>query len=152
MYLLHQIITLKAQAPPQTFLFSALNIFSPKSIQYCIDTTRYLQRRINLYPQVILTRECNPPLAKANLTYATMVVSTAGHWKNYLLPKVEPPGIEGILTLFEVAMRRWTEEVQSALRTDARSSRVSYLSRSRLGSQRTSCSGLSIPPAYPRSL
>ena len=48
-----------------------------------------------------------------------MVVSTAGHWKNYLLPKVEPPGIEGILTLFEVAMRRWNEEVQSALRTDA---------------------------------
>ena len=37
-----------------------------------------------------------------------MVVSTAasGHWTNYLLPKVEPPGIEGILALFEVAMGR----------------------------------------------
>ena len=68
--------TLGAQAVPQTFLSSALNIFSPKSIRYCINTTRYLQRRINLYSQVILTRECNPPLSKAKLNYATMVVST----------------------------------------------------------------------------
>ena len=65
--------------------------------------------------------------------YAAMVVVsiTAGHWRNYLFkfPKVEPPGIEGIPTLFEVAwaMGQWAEEVvQSALRADAnRNSRVS---------------------------
>ena len=71
------------------------------------------------------------PTRKAS--YTPMVVSTAaGHWTNHLFPKVEPPGMEGILTLFEVAMSRWAEEVQRALRADARN----RVSRFRLGLQK----------------
>jgi hypothetical protein len=73
------------------------------------------------------------PLPKAN--YATMVVSTAGHWTKTVFSKVEPPGIQGVLNLFEVAMERWANDVQSALRMASKSD-VSYLSRFRLGSKR----------------
>ena len=73
------------------------------------------------------------PLPKAN--YATMVVSTAGHWTTGVFSNIEPPGMEGILKLFEIAMERWAEEIQSALRADARNN-DSYFSRFRVGSKR----------------
>ena len=73
------------------------------------------------------------PFAESELRYNGSEYNV-GHWTNYLFPKVEPP-VEGILRLFEVAMGRWAEEVESALRVDARN-RVSLLSRFRLGSQK----------------
>jgi len=97
------------------------------------DTSLFSDEVIWTLPVAEYLNEFLAPLPKAN--YATMVVSTAGHWTNYLFPNVEPPGMEGILRLFDAAMGRWAEEVQSALRADARN-RDTYLPRSRLGSQK----------------
>ena len=97
------------------------------------DTSLFSDDVIWTLPVAEYLNEFLAPLPKAN--YATMVVSTAGHWTDYLFQKVEPPGMEGILSLFEVAMGRWAEEVQSALHADA-GNRVTYLSRSRLGLQK----------------
>jgi len=47
--------------------------------------------------------------------FATMVVSTAGHWTETTFAKVQPPGIDGVLALFEVAMKHWAGKLQSAL-------------------------------------
>ncbi|KAF5328648.1 hypothetical protein D9619_011535 [Psilocybe cf. subviscida] len=52
--------------------------------------------------------------------YATMVVSTAGHWTTTLFSKVSPEGIDGVITLFEFAMKRWADIVQAALTKDQR--------------------------------
>ena len=46
------------------------------------------------------------PLPKAN--HATTVVSTARHWTNYLFPKVEPSGMEGILSS-PYLKQRWAD-------------------------------------------
>ena len=97
------------------------------------DTSLFSDEVIWTLPVAEYLSEFLAPLPKAN--YATMVVSTAGHWTDYLFPKVQPPGMEGILSLFEVAMERWAEEVQSALRADTRN-RVSYLSRFPLESEK----------------
>ena len=97
------------------------------------DTSLFGDEVIWTLPVAEYLNEFLAPLPKAN--YATMVVSTAGHWIDYLFPKVEPPGMDGILRLFEVAMGRWAEEVQSALRADVRH-RVSYQSRFGLGSRK----------------
>jgi hypothetical protein len=53
------------------------------------------------------------PLPTAN--YATMVVSTGGHWTTTLFAKVSPEGINGVLNLFKHAMQRWAVQVQEAL-------------------------------------
>ncbi|KAG6836542.1 hypothetical protein H0H93_006922 [Arthromyces matolae] len=60
--------------------------------------------------------------------YSTLVVSTGGHWTTSLfggyLPDRPPafegakPGLEGVIDLFEHAIRKWAGDVQSAL--DAR--------------------------------
>lgn len=97
------------------------------------DTSLFSDEVIWTLPVAEYLSEFLAPLPKAN--YATMVVNTAGHWANHLFPKIEPPGMEGILSLFEVAMGRWAEEVQSALSADARN-RDPYLSSSRFGSQK----------------
>ena len=97
------------------------------------DTSLFSDEVIWTLPVAEYLNEFMAPLPKAN--YATMVVSTAGHWSTGVFSKVEPPGMEGILSLFEVAMARWAEQVQSALRADVRN-RISYLSRFRLGSKK----------------
>jgi hypothetical protein len=81
------------------------------------DTSLFSDEGIWTLPVGEYLSEFLAPLPKAN--YATMVVNTAGHWTTGVFSKVEPPGMEGILSLFEVAMARWAEEVQSALRADA---------------------------------
>ncbi|KAF8965556.1 hypothetical protein BDZ97DRAFT_1903997 [Flammula alnicola] len=53
------------------------------------------------------------PLPDAN--YATMVVSTGGHWTTTLFSKVSPPGMQGVMSLFEAAMQRWAQKLQDAL-------------------------------------
>ena len=59
-----------------------------------------------------------------------MVVNTAGHWTTGVFSKIEPPGMEGVLNLFEAATEQWAERLQSALRADAvrRRNSVSFLS------------------------
>lgn len=98
-----------------------------------IQTSIFSDEAIWTLPVAEYLNEFLAPLPKGN--YATMVVSTAGHWTTGVFSTVEPPGMESILSLFEVAMGRWAEEVQSALRADA-SNKTSYLSRFRLGSKR----------------
>ena len=66
------------------------------------DTSLFSEDVIWTFPVTEYFSEFSAPLPRAN--YATIVVCTAGHWTNYLFPKVEPPGMEGILRLFEVAM------------------------------------------------
>lgn len=78
------------------------------------DTSLFSDDGVWTLPVAEYVNEFLTPLPKAN--YATMVVSTAGHWTTTVFSKVEPPGIEGILSLFEVAMERWAEDVQRALR------------------------------------
>ncbi|PPQ71346.1 hypothetical protein CVT26_011983 [Gymnopilus dilepis] len=53
------------------------------------------------------------PLPKAN--FATMIVSTGGHWTTALFSNTSQPGIEGVLALFEGAMDTWAQKVQQAL-------------------------------------
>ena len=113
-------------------LIAIHNASLPKNVTLN-DTTLFSDEGIWTLPVAEYTNEFLAPLPKGN--YATMVVSTAGHWTTHVFSKVEPPGIEGILSLFEVAMNRWAEEVQSAFRADARNS-ISYLSRFRLGSKK----------------
>ncbi|KAF5328649.1 hypothetical protein D9619_011536 [Psilocybe cf. subviscida] len=50
--------------------------------------------------------------------YATMVVSTAGHWRPSLFSKVSPEGLDGVIALFEFAMKRWADTLQAALTKD----------------------------------
>ncbi|KAF8149407.1 hypothetical protein B0H34DRAFT_667509 [Crassisporium funariophilum] len=69
------------------------------------------------------------PLPQGN--YATMVVSTAGHWTTSTFSKANPPGISGILHLFEEAMKQWAGEIQTALWKDERSSGSFRLMNSR---------------------
>ncbi|KAF8167116.1 hypothetical protein B0H34DRAFT_680317 [Crassisporium funariophilum] len=47
--------------------------------------------------------------------YSTMIVGTGGHWTTMLFPGTSPPGIDGILLLFEAAMKEWVAVVQKAL-------------------------------------
>ena len=96
------------------------------------DTSLFSDEVIWTLPVAEYISEFLAPLPKAN--YATMVVSTAGHWADHLFPKIEPPGMEGILKLFEVAMERWAEEVQSAIHADAMHRNL-YLSKFRLESR-----------------
>ena len=100
------------------------------------DTSLFSEEGIWTLPVKEYLNEFLSPLPKAN--YATMVVSTAGHWTTGVFSKVEPPGMEGIFNLFEAAMGRWAEEVQNALQADARdsSSSASNPSKSRLGSKK----------------
>jgi hypothetical protein len=114
-----ELISIHKSSQPENVALSDTSLFSEEVI-WTLPVAEYLSEFLG-------------PLPKAN--YATMIVSTAGHWTNYLFPKVEPPGMEGILRLFEVAMERWAEEVQSALSTDARNG-FSYLSKFHLGSRR----------------
>ncbi|PPR07553.1 hypothetical protein CVT24_008749 [Panaeolus cyanescens] len=55
------------------------------------------------------------PRPEAN--YKTMIVSTGGHWTTSLFSKTLPsgPGIEGVMLLFEGAVKRWAERVQGAI-------------------------------------
>jgi len=60
------------------------------------------------------------PLPQAN--YHTMIVSTAGHWTTTMFSGFRDEsksskgyGIDGVLKLFETAMPRWAQEVQSIL-------------------------------------
>ncbi|KAF8149408.1 hypothetical protein B0H34DRAFT_802407 [Crassisporium funariophilum] len=69
------------------------------------------------------------PLPKGN--YATMVVNTAGHWSETALAKVNPPGIKGILHLFEEATKQWADKLQAALWKDERGSGSFRLMNSR---------------------
>ena len=100
------------------------------------DTSLFSEEGIWTLPVAEYVDEFLAPLPKGN--YATMVVSTAGHWTTSVFSKVEPPGIKGVLNLFEAAVERWSEEVQSALRMHARTdvfSDVSYPPWFRLWSQ-----------------
>jgi len=90
------------------------------------DTSLFSDEKLWTLPLAEYLEEFLAPLPKAN--YATMVVSTAGHWTKTVFSKVEPPGIKGVLNLFEVAMEKWAEDVQSTLRKHPRND-VSYLSR-----------------------
>ncbi|PFH53720.1 hypothetical protein AMATHDRAFT_136828 [Amanita thiersii Skay4041] len=61
------------------------------------------------------------PLPHGN--YRTMVVSTAGHWTTTLFSGFRDEkkaskgyGIDRVLKLFNIAMKKWSDEVQSALR------------------------------------
>ena len=56
------------------------------------DTSLFSEVVIWTFPVTEYFSEFLAPLPRAN--YATIVVSTAGHWTNYLFPKVEPPGIK----------------------------------------------------------
>ncbi|ETW81157.1 hypothetical protein HETIRDRAFT_385902, partial [Heterobasidion irregulare TC 32-1] len=65
------------------------------------------------------------PLPRAH--YATLVVSTAGHWTTTLFGGLRDAsrendgyGIEHVLELFAAAMRRWAEDVQRAMDEDRR--------------------------------
>jgi hypothetical protein len=68
------------------------------------DTSLFSDEGIWTLPVTEYLSEFLAPLPKAN--YVIMVVSTAGHWTTGVFSKVEPPGMEGILSLFEVAMER----------------------------------------------
>jgi hypothetical protein len=83
-----------------------------------LNTSLFSDEGLWTLPVAEYLNEFLAPLPKGN--YATMVVSTAGHWTTHVFSEIEPPGMEGILSLFEVAMGRWAEEVQSALWADAR--------------------------------
>lgn len=111
-----ELISIHNSSQPQNATLDDASLFSDEGI-WTLPVAEYVN-------------EFLAPLPKAN--YATMVVSTAGHWTTTTFSKVEPPGIEGILKLFEVAMERWAEDVQSALQAQARR-KVSSLSRFRLG-------------------
>ncbi|KZT65359.1 hypothetical protein DAEQUDRAFT_747087 [Daedalea quercina L-15889] len=52
--------------------------------------------------------------------YGTLLVSTGGHWTTTLMSAFRDEGargqgIDGVLALFDAAMRRWAEDVQGAL-------------------------------------
>ncbi|KAF8802701.1 hypothetical protein BYT27DRAFT_7215206 [Phlegmacium glaucopus] len=91
------------------------------------DTTLFSDERLWTLPIAEYLNEFLVPLPEAN--YATMVVSTAGHWTTTVFSKVEPPGINGVLNLFEVAMEKWAEEIQSTLQKHPRDEDAAYLSR-----------------------
>jgi len=106
-------------------LISIHNSSQPENVTLD-DPSLFSEEGIWTLPVAEYLNEFLSPLPKAN--YATMVVSTAGHWVTTAFSKVQPPGINGILSLFEVAMKRWAEDVQSALSTYPRET-PSYLSR-----------------------
>lgn len=63
------------------------------------------------------------PLPEAN--YGTLIASTAGHWTTTVLRGFRDEskassgyGIEKVLDLFSVAMKKWADEVQAALDKD----------------------------------
>ena len=114
-----EIISIHKSSQPENKTLTDTSLFSDEGI-WTLPVTEYLSEFLS-------------PLPKAN--YATMVVSTAGHWTTGVFSKVEPPGMEGILSLFEVAMGRWAEEVQNALQADARNV-VSHSSKFPLGSKK----------------
>ena len=88
------------------------------------DTSLFSEEGLWTLPVAEYLDEFLAPLPKAN--YATLVASTAGHWTTTVFPKIQPPGIKGVLNLFEVAMERWAEDVQDALWTNARADSSSW--------------------------
>jgi len=94
-----ELISIHSSSQLQTTTLNDTSLFSDEGT-WTLPVTEYLDQFL-------------APLPEAN--YATMVVSTAGHWTTTVFSKVQPPGIEGILKLFGVAMERWAEDVQSAL-------------------------------------
>ena len=105
-----ELISIHKSTQPQNVTLDDTSLFSDEGL-WTLPVAEYLD-------------EFLAPLPKAN--YATMVVSTAGHWTTTVFSKIEPPGITGVLRLFELAMERWAEDVQSALKAHTRD-RVSKL-------------------------
>lgn len=77
------------------------------------------------------------PLPQAN--YRTMIVSTAGHWTTTMFSgfrdeskSSEGYGIDGVLKLFETAMPRWAQEVQSILNRKAGNTKRRVVARAYL--------------------
>lgn len=56
--------------------------------------------------------------------YATMVVSTGGHWTTTLFEHASPPGIDGVVALFAAAMNVWARGVQDVLTAQPRRKHV----------------------------
>ena len=56
--------------------------------------------------------------------YATMIVSTGGHWTTTLFAHVAPSGIDGVVALFSAAMEFWARGVQDVLTAHPRRKRV----------------------------
>lgn len=94
-----ELISIHTSSQPETVTLNDTSLFSDEGI-WTLPVAEYVDEFLS-------------PSPKGN--YATMVVSTAGHWTTSTFSKVEPPGINGILSLFGVAMERWAEDVQSAL-------------------------------------
>ncbi|TFK44094.1 hypothetical protein BDQ12DRAFT_3050 [Crucibulum laeve] len=101
-----EIITVHAKMNP-----SNSSLFSDEAV-WTLPVTEYLD---------VFTA----PLPTAN--YATMVVSTAGHWTATLFSglrdeseKDEGYGIRGVIALFNEAMTHWANEVQERLWKEAR--------------------------------
>ena len=94
-----ELISIHNSSQLQTTTLNDTSLFSDDGV-WTLPVTEYLDQFL-------------APLPEAN--YATMVVSTAGHWTTTVFSKVQPPGIEGVLKLFGVAMERWAEDVQGAL-------------------------------------
>ncbi|KIL62534.1 hypothetical protein M378DRAFT_52796, partial [Amanita muscaria Koide BX008] len=100
-------------------IYHSTNPDSPKDFKLFSNETVY-----TLSPSVYLEL-FTTPLPEAN--YHTMVVSTAGHWQTTLLhgfrdesKKDEGYGIKNVLKLFEDAMSRWADKVQTTLRRHER--------------------------------
>ena len=106
-----QLISIHKSIQPQNTSLDDTSLFSNETL-WTLSVAQYLDEFLS-------------PLPKAN--YATMVVSTAGHWTTSVFSNVEPPGIKGVLNLFEAAMERWAEDVQRALQTHSQNG-GSYLS------------------------
>ncbi|KIM45623.1 hypothetical protein M413DRAFT_66173 [Hebeloma cylindrosporum] len=90
----------------------ANNLKAPK------DQTLFSEEPVWTLPVSQYLSEFLAPLPMDN--YATMVVSTGGHWTTTLFSGVSPEGIKGVLSLFEHAMQRWAERVQEELTSQQR--------------------------------
>ncbi|KAF9533582.1 hypothetical protein CPB83DRAFT_902945 [Crepidotus variabilis] len=73
--------------------------------------TLFSEEAVWTVPSAEYLEEFTAPLPQAN--YATMVVGTAGHWTVTLFNQTVPSGIEGVLNLFEQAMKVWLGKVET---------------------------------------